>query len=130
MITLEKLQDLSRDRLKDAQTLYEAGRNDGAFYICGYAIELGLKKKICETLRWKGYPSSEKEFDKLKSFKTHDLEMLLHLTGIEDQIKEEVFTEWSIIAAWHPEMRYSSQTQTEQSVKLLLEAAKTLLKKL
>lgn len=124
------LQTLSRDRLEDARALYEAGRHDGAFYICGYAVELGLKKKICETLGWEGYPSTKKEFEKLSSFKIHDLDTLLHLSGVENQIKKEMFTELSIVLSWDPEMRYSAKKQTRQSTKLLLESAETLLKKL
>lgn len=130
MITLEILQNLSRNRLEDAKALYEAGRYDGAFYICGYAVELGLKKRICETLGWEGYPRVKKEFEKLSSFKTHDLDMLLHLSGVENQIKKDIFTEWSIVLSWDPEMRYSSQKQTKESTKLLLDSAETLLKKL
>lgn len=130
MITLETLQNLSRDRLDDAKALYKAGRYDGAFYICGYAVELGLKKKICETLKWDGYPDSDKEFGQLKSFKTHGLETLLHLSGVENQIKEEMFTEWSIVVSWNTDIRYSSQKRTEQNAKLLLESAEALLKKL
>jgi hypothetical protein len=130
VITLEELQSLSRDRLEDAKILHDARRYDGAFYICGYAVELGLKKKICETLKWEGYPSSEKEFAQLKSFRTHDLEILLHLSGVENQIKGEVFTDWSIVASWDPEIRYSSQKQTEQNAKLLLVSTEALLKKL
>lgn len=132
MITLKELQHLSRDRLEDATALYKAGRRDWAVYTCGYAVELALKKKICETLRWKGYPSTEKEFSQLKSFKTHDLELLLHLSGIEDDIKngEEALTEWSIIASWNPETRYSLQKQTEERAKLLFKVVEALLKKL
>jgi HEPN domain-containing protein len=130
LITLEELQNLSRDRLEDAKVLYMAGRKDWAVYTCGYAVELALKKKICEALRWNGFPSSDKEFEGLKSFKTHSLEMLLHLSGVESQIKEEALMEWSIVASWGPEKRYSSQKQTEQSAKLLLESVETLLKKI
>ena len=131
MITVEELQTLSRERIEDAKVLYRAGHMDWAMYTCGYAVELALKKKICDTLRWKGYPSSKNEFRDLLSFKTHDLDMLLHLSGVEDEIKEgEVFTEWSIVRAWDPEMRYSSQKRTIESVKLLLEAVEVLLKKL
>jgi HEPN domain-containing protein len=130
VITLEELKNLCRDKLEDAKVLYTANRYDGAFYICGYAVELGLKKRICETLKWEGYPSSKSEFDKLASFKIHDLEMLLHLSGVESKIKKEFFTDWSIVVSWNPEMRYSSQKQTEKSAKLLLESAEALLKNL
>lgn len=124
------MQNLSSDRLEDAKALYKAGRYDGAFYICGYAVELGLKKKICETLGWEGYPNTESEFRRLKSLKIHDLDTLLHFSGVESQLKKENFIEWSIVASWDPEIRYSSEKRTEQSAKLLLESAETLLRKL
>jgi HEPN domain-containing protein len=132
VITIEALENLSRDRLEDAKVLNQAGRRDWAVYTCGYAAELALKKKICETLRWKGYPNTEKEFSQLKSFKTHDLDLLLHLSGVEDQIKngEEALTEWLIIASWNPEVRYSLEKQIEERVKLFLKAVEALLKKL
>jgi hypothetical protein len=59
--------------------------------------------------------------------------MLLHFSGIEDQIKvegAEEFAIWSILASWNPEMRYSSQGQTKDSAKLLIESAETFLRKL
>jgi HEPN domain-containing protein len=133
VITKEQLKILSNDRLEDAKRLYEAERFDWAVYTCGYAVELALKKKICETLRWHGYPNTKKEFEKLQSFKTHELDMLLHFSGIEDQIKvegAEEFAIWSILASWNPEMRYSSQGQTKDSAKLLIESAETFLRKL
>ena len=132
VITLQELQKLSQDRLEDAKLLFKAERFDWAVYTCGYAVELALKKKICETLRWKGYPSSNKEFDQLKCFRTHDLETLLHLSGVEDLVKEgtEGFADWSIIASWNPEMRYSFQEINKEKTELLLEAVEMLLGKL
>lgn len=131
MITIEELQTLSEQRFEDAVLLYKEGRMDWAAYTSGYAIELTLKKKICETLRWKGYPSTKNEFENLKSFKTHNLDMLLHLSGIENEIKEgAAFTEWSIVRSWDPEMRYSSQKRAPNSVKLLLDAVEVLLKRI
>ena len=132
MITSEELLNLSRDRLEDAKTLHKAGRMAWAVYTCGYAVELALKKKVCETLKWKGYPNTEKEFSQLKSFKTHDLNLLLRLSGVEDQVKDgdEALIEWSIISSWSPDMRYSLQNQTEEKVKLLFDIVEMLLKKL
>jgi hypothetical protein len=81
-------------------------RYDGAIYLCGYAVELSLKARICKTLKWTGFPSSNKEFEKYKSFKTHDLDVLLHLAGIEDRIKTQLLAEWSTVVQWDPESRY------------------------
>ncbi len=60
-------------RLKDAEVLFEAQRYDGAVYLCGYAVELGLKYKICKTLNWDGYPLTRNEFEGYSTFKTHKL---------------------------------------------------------
>ena len=131
MITLEELQKLSRDRLDDAMVLYESNRIDWAIYTCGYAVELALKKKICETLKWSGYPNTEKEFGKLKCLKIHHLDTLLHLSGVESQILEVLgFATWSIIASWEPEMRYSPEQQTKENARLMLDAVESLLRKL
>ncbi len=56
--------------------------------------------------------------------------MLLHFSGVEQKVKRENFIEWSIVASWDPEMRYSSQKQAAKNAKLLLDSAETLLKKL
>ena len=37
-------------------------------------------------LKWPGYPSTRREFEGYQSFRTHDLEILLHLSEIEDKI--------------------------------------------
>ena len=121
----QDLHELAEERLADAKALYEAGRYEGAFYICGYAIEVALKKKICTTLGWDEYPTTGKAYT---SFKTHDLEVLLHLSGVEKQIV--LTAEWSIVMKWDSEIRYSSEKQTPEDVKLMVEATKNLLKKL
>ena len=45
MICLQDLQNLCLDRLEDAKILYDAGRYDGAFYMSGYVVEMGLKEQ-------------------------------------------------------------------------------------
>lgn len=106
MIARTELKNIARARIKDAEILFSAGRYDGAMYICGYALELGLKARICRTLKWSNYPSTNKEFANYRSFKTHDLDVLLHLSGIEEKIKTGFFLDWSNVATWNPEARY------------------------
>ena len=83
MLTRKDLKDIIQARLDDADALHVAGRYDGAIYLCGYAVELALKCRICITLRWAGFPSSKKEFEKYQSLKTHTLDVLLSLSGYE-----------------------------------------------
>lgn len=87
MLSLTELRNIAEARLGDAEILFAAGRLDGAFYLYGYAIELALKARICLTLGWSGYPSTNYEFQNYQSFRTHDLDVLLHLSGVESFVK-------------------------------------------
>jgi HEPN domain-containing protein len=126
----KKLKELATDRLNDAKVLFEASRYDGAYYICGYAVEMALKHKICDTLGWDEYPSTGKGSEKYKTFKTHDFEVLLHLSGVEKSIKTLLMAEWSVLKNWESETRYSSQRQIKEDVSLMIEATEILLEHL
>lgn len=121
---ISELEHLSKARLEDAKALYQAGRYEGAVYICGYAVELGLKKKICITLGWSEYA------EKYTSFKTHALEVLLHFSGVESYINQNLLSEWSVVMSWNSELRYSSKKQTQQEAKLMIDSTETILKNL
>ena len=58
MLDRKDIKAIAKARLKDAQVLLRGNRFDGAIYLCGYAIELALKARICQTLKWGGYPAS------------------------------------------------------------------------
>jgi HEPN domain-containing protein len=121
----DEIEKIVQARVEDAQVLYESSRYDGSVYLCGYAIELGLKARICRTLQWDEYPTS----GKYSSFKTHDLDVLLHLTGCEDKIKLKHLADWSIVAQWNPEARYNPIGSVQDSdAKDMLESTKELLK--
>ena len=106
MLTKQELRLIARARLQDAEALFRANRYDGSIYLCGYAIEIGLKNKICKTLRWNEFPSTKSEFQNLQSFKTHNLDILLKLSGAESKIKLNFLSEWSQVAKWEPDARY------------------------
>lgn len=120
-----EIEKIVQARIEDAEVLYKASRFDGSVYLCGYAMELGLKARICRTLQWDQYPTS-KEYS---SFKTHDLDVLLHLTGLEDKIKVKYMAAWSIVAQWNPEARYNPIGNVKDSdAKDMLESTKELLR--
>ncbi len=131
MLTRQELQKIAKARLQDAEALFLNKRYDGSIYLCGYAIEIGLKNKICKTLRWESFPSTRSEFQDFQSFKTHSLDILLSLTGAEEKIKTTFFAPWSIVTKWDPEARYKPiGSATEQSAKLMIEATRILLRAL
>jgi HEPN domain-containing protein len=121
MISKQDLRKIAAARLEDAKTLLSAGRYDGAAYLCGYALECRLKARICTTLKWKAFPSTGKEFVPFKSFRTHDLDTLLRLSGYESKVKPKYLADWSTVAQWEPEARYKpvgsvAQTEAEAMV--------------
>jgi hypothetical protein len=129
MITIQELEALALERLLDADALIATERYDGAIYIAGYVIELQLKARICKTLNWQGFPSSSNEFQDYKSFKVHDLDVLLHLSGIEVRIKQNHFTDWVNVNTWNPENRYKTVGKvSKNAAEMMLNSVKELLK--
>jgi hypothetical protein len=129
MIPKNELKKIARARLKDAEILYDRQRYDGAVYLCGYAVEIALKARICQTLKWSAFPSTKSEFQPYQSFRTHALETLLNLSGIESKIKALYLTEWSDVVDWEPEARYTPiGTAVQVDAFNMIESAKSLLK--
>lgn len=74
MLSTDDLYSLAKCRFDEAKILANNEKPDGASYLCGYALELILKRQITLHLNWvDGFPESDKEFSKKTSFKTHDL---------------------------------------------------------
>ncbi len=110
MITKEELRKKAWIEYQDANALLKQKRWDNAVYICGYAIELLLKARLCIDLKLPGFPESKQE---CKAFSinphglfTHDLETLLNQTILATQLKHAVLKEWSTCLQWDPELRY------------------------
>lgn len=104
MLTIVQLEEIAKARIDDAEILYSADRYDGAIYLCGYAVEVALKARICKTLNWaEFFPDREKN---LQSFKTHKLEVLLKLSGVESVVIPDFLADWSFVVGWDPESRY------------------------
>jgi hypothetical protein len=129
MIPVKNLRKIARERLKESEILYDQKKFDGALYLCGYAVETALKARICRTLKWTGFPSTKGEFQPFQSFRTHDLNVLLKLSGIETMIVGKYVREWSTVQEWDPEMRYQSVGATGRTAALeIIGATKILLK--
>jgi len=128
MLPANKVSAIARGRLKDAQVLLDAGRYDGAFYLCGYSVEIALKARICRTLRWRGFPESPAEFKGRQAVRTHDLEVLLAFSGVEAIVLTGRMPEWSAVLEWNPEKRYIPIGHTtKQQAEDLMASARRLL---
>ena len=107
MILRADLRKTAREYLAAAAVLRDNGMYDVSVYLCGYAVEIAVKERICRTLRWPGFPDTGSESQGLNNFKVHNLETLLHLSGAEHRVKPALNADWSIVTKWNPEQRYS-----------------------
>ena len=128
MISLAELDRIARARLDDAKALLAANRLDAAIYICGYAVEVGLKARICRALSWPTFPSTGTEFYAYRSFQVHELDVLLRLSGQEARVKATHFDQWNIAAEWRSRFRYNivGTTQRHRAI-AMIHAAEELL---
>lgn len=98
MIAITDLHSMAREYLRAAKLLRTRHSYDVAVYLCGYAVEIALKARICRTLNWTtGFPESGGEFKAESCLKTHDLEGLLDFTGLQGKIKLNYFADWAIV---------------------------------
>ena len=128
MISVPELDNIAAARLEDAKRLLAAGRFDGATYLCGYAVEISLKARICRVLNWLEFPSTGGEFQAYRSFQTHELDVLLRLSGQEARIKQNHFVLWNAVAVWKVESRYNAiGTAQQPDATAMIQAAEQLL---
>ena len=128
MIPVAELDSIARARIEDAKALLTAGRFDGATYLCGYAVEVALKARICRVLNWPEFPSTSGEFQAYRSFQTHELDVLLRLSGQEARIKQNHFALWNTVAVWKAESRYNVVGTAQQpDATVMIQAAEELL---
>ncbi len=108
MITRQELIEIAKQRMQDAQVLLGSGRYEGARYLCGYAIEVMLKARLCKQLKWDEFPSSNGEFKNgFAQLKTHNFEILLLYSGMQRKVKKSYLVDWSIVGQWSPDVRYA-----------------------
>ncbi len=129
-ITVTDLHGTAREYLRAAKLLRTRRSYDVAVYLCGYAVEIALKARICQALHWTtGFPETRKEFEGKSSLKTHDLEVLLDFTAIQGRIKLSHFGDWAIVNKWNPEQRYSPPgTKTLTEAGDMIQATQNLLR--
>jgi len=128
MIPVAELDKIAQARLDDAKALLAANRYDGATYLCGYSVEVALKARVCRVLNWSDFPSTGGEFQAYKSFQTHELDILLRLSGQEGRVKQQHFALWNAVAVWRSESRYSIVgTAQKADAQAMIQAAEQLI---
>ncbi len=87
----DEIIDNIRQKYSDAVLLKDNGRYANSIYLSGYCVELSLKFALTKHMNWTCF----KYDGKFKFLKTHDLELLVSLTGREVEIKR--MSGWQIV---------------------------------
>jgi hypothetical protein len=117
-----ELQALAQAKLDDAMILFAAGRASNAYYLSGYAVELGLKACIAAQISAETIP--DKAF--IKKILDHQFNVLVGLAGLQGALKEAqdkdvaFAANWAIASEWSPDCRY--ETKDKMSTQLMLVA--------
>jgi len=107
MLTKPTIEQIAKIRATEANVLLEANCPSGAMYLCGYAVELGLKAVIAGKFEANSIP--DKKF--VNAVFTHRFEDLIGLAGLGPSLAEakndaEFEVNWSIVRDWSEERRY------------------------
>lgn len=109
MLRRRDLQGLAQAKLDDAEFLLAGKRFGSAYYLSGYAVEIGLKACISRQIRSEVIP--DKQF--VSSIFTHKLPDLVAAAGLTRELKSRRVdngfdANWSIVSKWQPDSRYES----------------------
>jgi hypothetical protein len=102
------LKVLARIRIRDAHVLLSAGNYEGAYYLCGYAIECGLKACIARKTKAHDFPDK----DMVSASYTHNLHQLVKTAGLELILKRAIQKDkhfeksWAVVKDWTEKSRY------------------------
>jgi len=96
-------------RSEEARILLAKGKQQGAYYLAGYAVECALKACIAKKTKRFEFPAKAEYIRRLY---THELDKLLSLAGLDAQLEKDMdankaFKEnWSTVKDWTEESRY------------------------
>jgi HEPN domain-containing protein len=104
-----QFQRLAELRAGEALVLVQNRKEQGAYYLAGYAVECALKACIAKLTKRNEFPLKP---EYVRKTYTHDLSELLRLAGLEKQLEIDMSLNtalaitWTIVKGWNEEKRY------------------------
>jgi len=108
-----EFQDLALTRLEEAQILLKNRKYDGAYYLCGYSIECGLKACIAKQTKRYDFPDK----NVVNESYTHNLTKLLKAAGLENRLNDftkenkKLNSNWAVVKDWTELSRYKKVSE-------------------
>lgn len=104
-----ELQKLAELRVQEARLLADSGKEQGAYYLAGFAIECALKACIAKKTRRHQFPLGRPYVDEVYK---HKLPGLLRVAALEKQLDQEMkrnpglASKWGVVKDWDVDRRY------------------------
>ncbi len=104
-----EFQKLALLRADEASILVKSRKEQGAFYLAGYAVECALKACIAKKTRRHQFPPGR---DYVQSVYDHNLQELLRVAELKDALDNEIKTNraleiyWGVVKEWDVKSRY------------------------
>jgi hypothetical protein len=121
-----ELQQLTEDRIQDAQALIRGKRWSFAYHVAGYAVECAWKSCLLARMIHTGWVFEEKA--KIDECLTHDFERLVRIAGLTDELHASLKAtsasggafakNWETVNEWRVTDRYGSKTRSEALILL------------
>lgn len=108
-LTFSSCKKLACTRLKEAKILYKSREYSGAYYLAGYAIELGIKAFYCKSRKKYAFPPEPKVVDNLY---VHDLNKLMTTCELKREFDKDIPNNnslqenWETVKDWSEKSRY------------------------
>lgn len=115
LLNRRRLRELAQARLSDASLLMKGRRYDGAYYVCGYVVECGLKACIARQTKRGDFPDKTA----VEASYTHSLTKLVKIAGLQAELDIEAAADkafeqnWGIVKDWSENSRYQKHTRQE-----------------
>ncbi len=114
-LTFSSCKRIAHRRLKEAKILYYNKLYSGAYYLAGYAIEIGMKACFCKQI--KKYTMPDK--DALNNVYVHDLNKLRDTCGLKAEFEKDsiinvlLTQKWGTVKDWSEKSRYIEINQSD-----------------
>jgi hypothetical protein len=98
-------------RAEEARILLAKGKQQGAYYLAGYAVECALKACIARKTRLYQFPPKKGYVEKIYQ---HNLDVLVNAAGLDAQLKKDISANpafaanWTTVKDWSAESRYTT----------------------
>jgi HEPN domain-containing protein len=115
-VTRNDFKRLARLRLKEVNSLLDAGHHSGAYYLCGYVVEYALKACIAKRARRYDFPLDP---DTVRKCYSHNYDNLVKAAEVGQELVNQVAADsafkknWTIVSQWSEQTRYEVTTELE-----------------